>query len=104
MSAFQVRVHAIGDQSGGGVLRVLSELGIADGVSLVDHIVAHAPCILMSGVNQEIAEHVIEAISRSGGSAEIELSPTNDPMVLCPDLNSRSLWNRTTLEASAATV
>jgi hypothetical protein len=61
MSKFQIRVIAIGSNEAPLVrtIRLVTDLGAFDSAVVFAYLGNHAPCILVAGVNGEVAEHLL---------------------------------------------
>jgi ribosomal protein L7/L12 len=89
MRKYQVRVQSVADEVVPlvGSLRLLADLGLGDTKELSDYLSMFPPCLLVAGVNQEVAEHVAQLLEQAGASASVEESSIDDPMLLCPEAN-----------------
>ena len=94
MSSFQVRVHALDPQAADRVaaLQLFSDLGLRDVAAITMYMQEHSPCLLVAGIHEEVADRILETLSSVGVEAEKELSPSNFPMLLCPEVNHLSRW------------
>lgn len=96
MSSFQVRVHALDHEAAARVasLQLFADLGLRDVTAVTSFLQENAPCLLVAGVHEEVADRIVETMTAVGVSAEKELSPSNVPMLLCPEANQLSRWAR----------
>jgi ribosomal protein L7/L12 len=95
MASYQVRVQALGDRVVASVktLRLVADLGLRDAKGLTDYIASHAPCVLIAGVEQGVAAHVVDLLKEAGAVATVEESELREPMLLCPEANQRYRWH-----------
>ena len=94
MSSFQVRIHALDPQTADRVaaLQLFSDLGLRDVAAITSYLQEHSPCLLVTGIHEEVADRILETLASVGVEAEKELSPSNSPMLLCPEANHLSRW------------
>jgi len=94
MSSFQVRVHSLDPEAAGRVaaLQLFSDLGLRDVAAITTYLQDQTPCLLVSGIHEEVADRILETLASVGVEAEKELSPSNSPMLLCPEANHLSRW------------
>ena len=90
MSRFQVRVHSLPERPGDWLPALAGVVACPPEAAwgLNEYVAAHLPCLLVAGVEEDVATRLVDSLSRSGASAEMELSPTSFPMLLCPGLDS----------------
>ena len=95
MSKFQVRVTDAGSKVVPLVktLRLVADLGLGDAKHLSDYLRDHAPCVLVAGVDREVADHAAALLREAGAAVEVEGSATETPMLLCPEANERYRWS-----------
>lgn len=95
MPKFQVRVESLADKVVPLVksLRLVADLGLRDAKELSDYLSTALPCLLVAGVERDVAEHVAELLKEAGASARVEESSIDDPMLLCPEANQRYRWS-----------
>jgi hypothetical protein len=70
-------------------LRVAARLGLAPAANLARHLASNVPCVLVGGVDQAVADHVVSLLKNAGGSAAVEESSLPQPMLLCPEVLQR---------------
>jgi hypothetical protein len=95
MSKFQVRVTAAGTEIVPLVwtFRLVADLGLGDAMQLSDYLRDHAPCLLVAGVDREVADHVAGLLREAGAEVAVEESTAEAPMLLCPKANQRYWWS-----------
>jgi hypothetical protein len=95
MTRFQVRVTAAGSKVVRLVktLRLVADLGLGDAKNLSDFLRDHAPCVLVAGVDREVADHAADLLREAGATVEVEPSAAEVPMLLCPEANQRYRWH-----------
>jgi hypothetical protein len=95
MPKYQVRVEALADKVVPLVksLRLVADLGLRDAKELSDYLDAALPCLLVAGVDQDVARHVARLLEEAGASASVEESSIDVPMLLCPEANQRYQWS-----------
>lgn len=95
MSKFQVQVVSVSSKTVPLVktLRLVADLGLAEANSLSDYLQQHTPCVLMSGINQEVADHVAKLLREVGANIRVETSSIETPMLLYPKANERYKWH-----------
>jgi hypothetical protein len=95
MAKFQVRVVTRGSKVVPLVrsLRLVADLGLGEAKTLSDYLKVHTPCVLVAGVDREVADHVAELLRSAGGEASVEESTLEGPMLLCPEAAQRYSWS-----------
>ncbi len=95
MAKFQVRVTSPGTKVVPLVktLRLVADLGLGDAKHLSDYLRDHAPCVLVTGVDREVADHAASLLREAGAEAAVEESSLEAPMLLCPEANQRYRWS-----------
>ncbi len=94
MPGFQVRVTGVGKEAPLRSLRLIADINLREARALSDYLRVHAPCVLVAGVSQEVADHAAELLRESGCAAAAEKSSLEHPMLLCPAANQRRKWSR----------
>jgi Ribosomal protein L7/L12 len=76
-------------------LRLAAGLGLKDAKSLADYLRKSGPqsCVLVAGVEQEVAERIAELFQDVGRKAEVQESAIANPMLLCPEANEKYSWH-----------
>ena len=74
-------------------LRLIGDLGLKDAKELADFLGSTKPCILVAGIDREVADHVVGLLQEAGASAAVEESSLNVPLFLCPEANQRYRWS-----------
>lgn len=95
MSKCQVRVTSTGTN---GVpllktLRLVGSFGIRDAKDLSDFLRDSTPCLLVAGVDRDVADHICALLCEAGADVAIEESSIDVPMLLCPRANRRYRWS-----------
>jgi len=95
MTKFQVNVTAPGMKvlSLCKCLRVVGNLGLRDAKNLSDYLRANTPCVLVAGVDREVAEHAAGLLREAGAEVVVQESSIGVPMLLRPEANQRYRWN-----------
>ena len=74
------------------VLRALRELGgwgLRETKELLEYSRLNCPCVLIAGVNQELATKFTDRLNSSGATVVLKESSINRPMLLYPRLDER---------------
>jgi ribosomal protein L7/L12 len=74
-------------------LRLVADLGLGEAKHLSDFLRDHGPCLLVAGVDREVADHAAGLLREAGAEVIIEESSIEVPMLLCPEANQRYRWN-----------
>jgi hypothetical protein len=93
MSSFQVSVSAVGKEAPLRGLRLIADISLREALALSNYLRAHAPCVLVAGVSEEVANHAVGLLRESGCAAAAETSSLERPMLLCPEVNQRRKWS-----------
>jgi ribosomal protein L7/L12 len=95
MTKYQVRVLSLSNQDVPLVkaLRLVAHLGLRDAKELSDYLSASLPCVLVVGVEQDVAEHINHLLQEAGASATVEESSLSEPMLLFPRANQCYQWH-----------
>ena len=95
MAKFQVKVASPGTKVVPLVktLRLVADLGLGDAKHLSDYLRDNAPCVLVAGVDREVADHAAGLLCEAGADAAVEESSIEVPMLLCPEANQRYRWS-----------
>jgi ribosomal protein L7/L12 len=95
VSKYEVVVTAVPDKIVPLVksLRLLADLGLKDAKELTDYLSANSPCVLVAGIDREVADHVATLLREAGASTAVGESSLSSPMLLCPQANHRYRWN-----------
>ena len=97
MGFFQVRVTALPAEDIPLIrsLRVVvGQLDLSEAKGLSVYLHAHLPCVLVGGIDRDVAEHACSLLEEAGASAEVEPSNLVHPFILCPEANQRRVWTR----------
>src|SRR4051794_35328389 len=68
-------------------LRLVADLGLGNAKHLSDHLRDGAPCLLVAGVDREVADHAAGLLREAGAEVAVEESTAEAPMLLCPEAN-----------------
>ena len=95
MAKFQVKITAAGTKVVPLIktLRLVADLGLGEAKHLSDYLRDHAPCVLVAGVDQEVADHAAGLLREAGADVAVEESSVDGPMLLCPEANERYRWS-----------
>ena len=94
MSKFQVRVdHAAYDVHLVKSLRMLADLGLRDAKELADYLRDSAPCVLVAGIDEPVAQHAAALLQKTGATVAVEESSVSAPTLLWPRSNRRYGWH-----------
>jgi hypothetical protein len=74
-------------------LRTIADLGLKEAKDLADFLASTRPCILVAGIDREVAEHVVGLLHAAGANAKVGESSIPLPMLLCPEVNRRYRWS-----------
>jgi len=74
-------------------LRLIADLGLGDAKNLSYYLAASLPCVLVAGVDQEVADHILSLLQEAGAGAKTEDSSLDVPMLLCPEANEKYRWS-----------
>jgi len=75
-------------------LRTIANLDLKDAKDIAEFIVSNTPCILVAGIDRDVADHVASLLLNEGATATVEESSLTVPLFLCPQANRRyqSSW------------
>lgn len=95
MTKHQVRVQSLPNNVVPLVksLRLVADLGLRDAKELSEYLTTSLPCVLVAGINHDVAEHIISLLQEAGAAAVMEESSLSQPMLLCPEANQRYRWH-----------
>jgi Ribosomal protein L7/L12 C-terminal domain len=95
VTKFQVKVVSPGTQVASLVktLRLVADLGLKSAKHQSDYLHNNAPCVLVAGVDLEVADHAAGLLRESGAEVVVEESSIEIPMLLYPGANQRYGWN-----------
>jgi ribosomal protein L7/L12 len=93
--SFQIRVMAIGSNEALLIrtIRLVTDLEAFDSAVVVAYLRDRAPCILVAGVNSEVAEHAANLLREAGAEVVVEASSLEIPIVLRPQVDQRYRWH-----------
>lgn len=95
MAKFQVKIVSPGTKVVSLVktLRLVADLGLGEAKHLTDYVRDKAPCVLVAGVDREVAEHAAGLLREAGAEVAVDESSMEVPMLLCPEANQRYKWS-----------
>lgn len=95
MSKFQIRVILIGSNQAPLVRTIclVSDLGAFDSALVFAYLRDRAFCVLVAGVNDEVAEHIANLLREAGVEVVVEASSLESPTVLRPQVDRRYRWH-----------
>jgi ribosomal protein L7/L12 len=95
MKKYQIKIISSGAKHLSLVksLRLLADIGLENAKQLSDFLRDSSPCILVAGVDGEVADHAAELLREAGAEVIIEESSIEVPMLLCPAANQRYRWS-----------
>jgi hypothetical protein len=95
MPMFQIKLLSCGTRGVPFIksLRLVSDLGLGEAHHLWKYLGDSAPCVLVAGVNREIADHAAALLREAGAEVVVEESTIEAPMLLCPEANQRYRWS-----------
>ena len=76
-------------------LRLVADLGLKDAKGLADYLRESSSdgCVLVAGIGQGVADHIASLFREASGAAEVEESPIQAPMLLCPKADEKYVWH-----------
>lgn len=74
-------------------LRLVADLGLLDAKELLECLATSMPCVLVAGIDHDVAEHIVSLLQEAGAAAVVEESSLSQPMLLCPEANQRYRWH-----------
>jgi hypothetical protein len=95
MSKFQIRVISIGSNETPllKTIRLVADLRPLDAALVFTYLRDRAPCVLVAGVNSEVAEHAANLLRSAGAEVAVEVSSLDVPTVLRPQADRRYRWH-----------
>jgi hypothetical protein len=95
MKKCQVRVVSVGVKILPLItsLRLIADLGLGDAKHISDYLRSSTPCLLVAGVDPEVAEHASALLREAGAEVVVEESSLDAPMLLCPQANQTYRWH-----------
>jgi ribosomal protein L7/L12 len=95
MSKFQIRIISIGSNEAPLIKTILlvADLGALDAALVFSYLQDRAPCVLVAGVNSEVAEHAANLLRSAGAEVVVEASSLEVPTVLRPQADRRYRWH-----------
>lgn len=74
-------------------LRVIGNLGLKNAKELAEFMSATSSCMLVAGIDRDVAEHVVKLLQDVGATAVVEESTIEVPLLLCPEANQKHRWS-----------
>lgn len=95
MQKYRVIVSALPDQRVELVksLRAIGNIGLQGAADLIHCIAVNLPCVLMDGIDKDVADHYQTVLERVGATIQVEESDTAMPLLLSPQINERVQWS-----------
>ena len=95
MQKYRVMISALPEQRVELVksLRAVGNIGLQGAADLIHFIAAHLPCVLMDGIDTDVADHYRAIFERAGATVQVEESDTALPLLLSPQINERAQWS-----------
>ena len=97
MSKYQIRITAnaahLYDVKLVKALRTVARLGLREAHSLLKYLRSQGNCVLIAGIDQDVAEHAAEVLRDCSAKVTIELSSVEMPMLLHPDAARQYRWH-----------
>jgi len=95
MAKFQIRIISLSAQLVPQVkaLRLIANLSLQDAKRLLDYLRDHAPCVLVAGIDREVADYAASLLREAEMDATVEESSIDVPMLLFPSANQQYRWN-----------
>ena len=95
MSKFQVRITSAESRVVPlfKALRLAADMGWGEAKGLSGYLRDHAPCVLVAGVDREVADHAAGLLRKAGAEVVVEESSLTAPTLLCPEADHRYRWS-----------
>lgn len=74
-------------------IRLVADLGAFDAALVFAYLRGRAPCVLVAGVSDEVAEHAANLLREAGAEVVVEASSLDVPTVLRPQADRRYRWH-----------
>jgi hypothetical protein len=74
-------------------LRVIGNIDLKQANDLAEYLSKNAPCLLVAGIDQKTANHVVDLLQAAKVKTAIEESVIEHPMFLHPDSERRYFWH-----------
>ncbi|MFC1558961.1 ribosomal protein L7/L12 [Gemmatimonadota bacterium] len=74
-------------------LRTIGNIGLQGAADLIHYIAANLPCVLMDGIDKDVADYYQTTLERAGTTVQVEESDTILPLLLNPQINERAQWS-----------
>jgi ribosomal protein L7/L12 len=95
MSKFQIRVISIGSNEAQLIrtIRLVTDLGAFDSALVFAYLQDRDRCVLVAGIDGEVAEHAANLLREAGAEVVVEASSSEIPTVLRPQVDRRYRWH-----------
>jgi ribosomal protein L7/L12 len=95
MSKYQVTVTTVSEESPKllKALRLVANLEIKEAKNISSYLINSLPCVLVAGVDHDVAEHIVNTLREGDAIAIVEPSNISSPMLLYPPVNQRYTWH-----------
>ena len=95
MSKFQIRVISIGSNEAQLIrtIRLVTDLGAFDSALVFAYLQDRDRCVLVAGIDGEVAEHAANLLREAGAEVVVEASSLEVPIVLLPQADRRNQWH-----------
>lgn len=90
MTKFQVSIISISQENPTLFLKAIREstgLSLKDAKDITEFIASTQPCVLVAGIDREVADHIVSLIQEAGVTAIAEESSLTVPLLLHPQAN-----------------
>ncbi len=74
-------------------LRLVGRSELREAKERLDYLSTALPCVLVAGIDREVADHIVGMLEEAGAVARVEESSINSPVLLHPQANQRHKWN-----------
>ncbi len=74
-------------------LRLVGRAELREAKERLEYLSTALPCILVAGIDRDVADHIIGTLEEAGAVARVEESSINFPMLLHPQANQRHKWH-----------
>jgi hypothetical protein len=73
-------------------LRLAGRLELKQALDLTIHLERYGHSILVAGIDLPVAEHLAEALRKSGAEVDVQVSSIQTPMLCVPQVNATYVW------------
>ncbi len=71
------------------VMREIAGIGLKEAKELLTYLKANCPCVLMTGVEKNLAETITNRLINVNVVAQVQTSSISNPMLVCPKFDQR---------------